>query len=80
MNSTRAREPEGLYRIEVDPLGYLPFSQFVNVADEPGTSLQVVLAVDPQKVKSVDFPHYVEVQDSVRALLQASGHVLGFES
>jgi hypothetical protein len=71
--------PQGLYRLEVDPLGYMPVSQFVNVASDKGTSLELTFAVDPNKVTAVEFPKYPDLSERVQELLQASADVLGFE-
>lgn len=70
--------PQGLYRLEIDPLGYLPVSQFVNVASGKGTTLELTFAVDPNKVTAVEFPDYADLPERVRALLQVSDQVLGF--
>jgi len=70
--------PQGLYRLEVDPLGYMPVSQFVNVESGDGTEVDLTFAVNPTKVSAVQFPEYAMLPERVQALLQASNNVLGF--
>jgi hypothetical protein len=71
--------PQGLYRLEVDPLGYLPLSQFVNVNSDKGTALDLTFPVDPKKVSAVEFPEFADLPDQLQALLQVSDEVLGYE-
>jgi len=71
--------PQGLYRLEVDPPSYLPVSQFVNIAAEGFTNLEITFPVDPMKVKGVIFPKYDELPDDLRKLLEASQHVFSFD-
>jgi len=70
--------PQGLYRLEVDPLGYMPVSRFVNVESDDGTGVDLTFAVDPAKVTAVQFPDYTVLPEGVQSLLQASNSVLGF--
>jgi hypothetical protein len=70
--------PQGLYRLEVDPLGYMPVSLFVNVESGDGTELELPFAVDPTKVRAVQFPEYGMLPERVQALLQSSSNVLGY--
>ena len=70
--------PQGLYRLEVDALGYMPVSQFVNVESGDGTEVELTFAVDPAKVTAVQFPDYAALPERVQSLLQASDNVLGF--
>jgi hypothetical protein len=71
--------PQGLYRMEVDPLAYLPTSQFVNLKASDVTVVKLTFATDPNKVKSVEFPEYSTLPDATRALLENSDNVLSFE-
>jgi hypothetical protein len=70
--------PQGLYRLEVDPLGYMPVSRFVNVESGDGTEVDLTFAVNPTKVSAVQFPEYATLPERVQALLQASNNVPGF--
>ena len=70
--------PQGPYRLEVDPLGYMPVSRFVNVESDDGTGIDLTFAVDPAKVTAVQFPDYTVLPEGVQSLLQASNSVLGF--
>ena len=69
--------PQGLYRIEIDPSGYLPVSQFVNLSSSRLTSHTVTFPVDPKKVVTVAFPKYKNLE--CRPLLESSDRVMGFE-
>lgn len=71
--------PQGLYSLEVNTLGYLPVIQFVNVAAAPGSSVAMTLPVNPRKVQRIDWCPYAELENGARAVLEASGKVLGFE-
>src|SRR3712207_3009162 len=51
-------EPQGTYRIEIDPPSYLPINRFVSVRSSGTTALEAVFAVDPKKVKSFEFPKF----------------------
>ena len=69
--------PQGLYRIEVDPPSYFTMSAFVNIGGSGVTDKAYTFAVDPKKVIRVDFPDYGDLGNA-RALLEASKNVLGF--
>ena len=69
--------PQGLYRMEIDPRGYLPVSQFVNMAASGFTDVNVTFPVDPKKVVSVRFPKFEDLD--FQPLLERSEKVLGFE-
>jgi hypothetical protein len=71
--------PQGLYRLEVDPLAYLPTSQFVNLKASAVTDIKITFAVDPNKVKSVQFPEYSTLPGGIKTLLENSDNVLSFE-
>ena len=69
--------PQGLYRLEVDPPSYFTMAAFVNIASSGVTDKAYTFAVDPKKVIRVDFPAYGDVPDA-KPLLEASKNVLGF--
>ena len=71
--------PQGLYRLFVDPPSYLPVSQFVNVSASGVTSRTLPFAIDPDKVIRVEFPSWDNVSYAHK-LLEASGQVLGFQN
>ncbi len=71
--------PQGLYRMEVDPLAYLPTSQFVNLKASGVTDVVLTFAINPDKVKSVEFPDYSTLPDATKTLLENSDNVLSFE-
>jgi hypothetical protein len=73
------QQPEGTYRIEVDPPSYLPVSRFVVIKSEGTTSIDIAFPVDPSKVKRVEFPSHDGLADDARRVLEASDNVLGFE-
>jgi hypothetical protein len=72
-------EPEGLYRIEIDPPSYLPVSQFIRIQSSGDTEVTIPFPIDPKKVKKVLFPKYPELPEKLQQLLEASDGVLGFE-
>lgn len=72
--------PQGLYRVDVDPLGYLPVGQFVTVASGKGTTLSLTFPIDPEKVVSTAFPDYVNLPEPARRILEGSSTVVGFEN
>ena len=61
--------PQGLYRLEIDPLGYMPLSQFVNIESGEPTSLDITCAVDPRKVTKVEFPAYDDLSETCSSSL-----------
>jgi hypothetical protein len=71
--------PQGLYRIEVDPQAYLPTSQFVNLKASDITDLKITFAIDPNKVKSVNFPEFATLPADTQTLLVNSDNILSFE-
>jgi hypothetical protein len=71
--------PQGLYRIEIDPLAYLPTSQFVNLKASDITDLKITMAVDPNRVKSVTFPEFGILPADIQTLLVNSDNILSFE-
>lgn len=72
------REPQGQYRVDIDPPSYLPVRQFINIKASGATPLRAVLPVDPGKVRDVIFPKYKILPEAARVLLEGSGKVLGF--
>ena len=71
--------PQGLYRMEVDPMAYLPTSQFVNLKASGVTDVVLTFAINPDKVKSVEFPDYSTLPDATKTLLENSDNVLSFD-
>jgi hypothetical protein len=71
--------PQGTYRIYVDPPSYLAVSQFVNIKAGAPTELTLTFPVDPKKIKTVTFPAYADLPPHARELLEASSGVSSFE-
>lgn len=71
--------PQGLYRIEVDPPSYQYISQFVNMKASGTTTLSFTFPIDPDKVKSVNFPAYTKLEPDLKKLLENSDSVFSFE-
>jgi hypothetical protein len=71
--------PQGLYRADIDPAAYLPTSRFVNLKASGPTDMRITFAIDPNKVKSVDFPPFSQLSADIRTLLENSDRVLSFE-
>jgi hypothetical protein len=74
------QQPEGTYRIEVDPPSYLPVSRFIVIKSEGTTSIDIPFPVDHSKVKRVEFPSHEKLVDDAKRVLEASVGVLGFET
>jgi hypothetical protein len=72
------REPQGQYRVEIDPPSYLPVRQFINIKASGTTPLSALLPIDANKVRDVTFPKYKTLPDDARKLLEGSGKILGF--
>ena len=72
-------QPDGVYRLEVDPLSYLPVAQFVVIKSTGPTPLDLTFPVDPHKVKSVVFPEYAVLVQDARRILESSDGVPMFE-
>ncbi|MBN2319015.1 MAG: hypothetical protein JXR49_08055 [Acidobacteria bacterium] len=70
--------PQGLYRIMVDPPSYLPVNRFVNVNAGKDTRLDIIFPVDSRKVRSVEFPRYRTFLKGFQTLLEKSGSVLSY--
>lgn len=72
-------EPQGLYRIFVDPPSYQPVSQFIHIQPSGNTYQNIHFPIDPDKVEKVLFPAYSELPDRLRDILLESDQVLGIE-
>jgi hypothetical protein len=72
-------DPQGLYRIEVDPPSYQYVSQFINLKASGITQLALTLPIDPGKVKKVNFPAYAKLPKDLAPLLERSDKLLSFE-
>ena len=68
----------GLYRVEVDPVAYLPSGAFVKLLSEDA-DLTMNFAIDAARVKDVEFPAFARLGGELRDLLKGSKQVLGFE-
>jgi len=73
-------QPDGVYRILIDPPSYLPVGQFVSIRSSGITPLDLTFPVDPRKVKQLKCPDYPALSDDARRLLDASDAVLLFEA
>lgn len=71
--------PQGLYRLDVDPPSYQFVSHFINMKSSGITPMTLILPVDPDKVKKVNFPAFSALTASLTELLKASANVLAFE-
>jgi hypothetical protein len=72
-------QPDGVYRIHIDPSSYLPVSHFVSIKSRGITPLALTFPVDPRKVRLAEFPAYDDLSEDGRRILDASNAVLGFE-
>jgi hypothetical protein len=73
------RNPQGLYRIQVDAPSYLAVSQFVNIPASGDGELTITLPVNKDRVTSVTFPAFDSLNTDAQGILDASGEVLSFE-
>lgn len=73
-------QPDGVYRILIDPPSYMPVGQFVAIKSSGTTALDLTFPVDPRKVKHLKAPDYLVLTDDARRLLEASDGVLLFEA
>lgn len=71
--------PNGLYRIDVDPSAYLPTCRFVTIKSSGPTDLQITCAIDPKKVKDIEFPEHSKLPADTQRILENSGNVVSFE-
>jgi len=67
--------PEGRYRIDIDPPSYQYISQFLNMKASGTTSASFVFPIDPEKVKSVNFPAFTKLVDDLKTVLNSSDQV-----
>jgi hypothetical protein len=72
-------QPDGVYRVLIDPPSYLPVSQFVSIKPSGVTELALTFPVDPGKVKKLDPPDYDDLAEDARRVLESSDGVLLFE-
>ncbi len=72
-------QPDGVYRVLIDPPSYLPVSQFVSIKPSGVTELALTFPVDPSKVKKLDPPDYDDLAEDARRVLESSDGVLLFE-
>jgi hypothetical protein len=72
-------QPNGVYRVTIDPPSYLPVAQFVAIKPSGITKLDCVFPADARKVKSVEWPAYEDLPAEARTALEASDTVLLFE-
>lgn len=70
--------PQGLYRIEIDPPSYLPVSRFVNLHAGKATPIQITFPIDSSKIKKVNFRKFDEFSEGFRTLLEKSANVFNF--
>jgi len=70
--------PEGRYRIDIDPPSYQYISQFLNMKASGTTSASFVFPIDPEKVKSVNFPAFTKLVDDLKTVLNNSDQVDSF--
>jgi len=71
--------PNGVYRVEADPAGYLASAQFVSVKASGTTAAEMYFAIDPRKVRGVTFPAFEKLPVDLQRLLDTSSSVSGFE-
>jgi len=72
-------QPDGVYRVMIDPPSYMPVARFIAVKSAGVTPLQLTFPVDPQKVQGLLPPEYDALPEDARRLLEASDAVLLFE-
>lgn len=72
------RNPQGLYRIEVDAPSYFAVSQFVQIPAAGAGELTLTLPVNKDRVTSVTFPPFDSLNTDAQRILNASGHVMSF--
>lgn len=73
-------QPDGVYRVLIDPPSYLPVARFVVIRSTGLTQLDLTFPVDPRKVKELKCPEYALLSDDARRVLEASDAVLLFEA
>lgn len=72
-------DPQGLYRVDIDPPSYLPVRQFINIKASGATPMSALFPIDPNKVKDVVFPKFDKLSEGAQALLNKSDQVLASE-
>jgi hypothetical protein len=72
-------DPQGAYQLDVDPPSYQFVSNFINMKSSGITSMSLTLPIDPEKVKSVNFPSFASLEPAAADLLRASENVLSFK-
>jgi hypothetical protein len=72
-------KPNGLYRVEVDPLGYLSTFKNIDLESSGPTLAEMVFAIDRSRVSQVRFPSFAELQADAKALLVRSANVRTFD-
>ncbi|HEY7474754.1 MAG TPA: hypothetical protein VH679_07065 [Vicinamibacterales bacterium] len=72
------RGANGLYRVEVDPAGYLASGIFVSIGSA-GAEATMRFAIDPSKVVGVKFPSFTKLDREQKRLLDASDAVIAFD-
>lgn len=72
-------QPDGFYRVEIDPPSYLPVGRFISLRSSGTTPLELTFPVDPRKVSRVQFPKHATLPEAAKRVLHVSSNVLGFE-
>lgn len=72
-------QPDGVYRIQVDPPSYMAVGQFVSIRGSGVTPLTLTFPVDQRKVKRLKCPKYADLPEESKRVLEASDTVLLFE-
>ena len=70
---------QGIYRVYITPSSYLPATRFVTVKANGISEASIQFAIDPAKVRKVDFPKYQDLPAEAQRLLKASRAVEGNE-
>ncbi len=73
-------DPQGRYRIDIDPPSYQYVAQFINLKASGTTSLEFTFPIDPAKVKAVKFPAFGSTEADLQRVLENSQKVLGFDA
>src|SRR4051812_20622595 len=64
--------PGEAYLVRVYPVRHRPVGQFVRLPADGSASLDLFCPVDPERVVSVTFPPYADLEPRVREVLEAS--------
>ena len=73
-------DPQGRYRIDIDPPSYQYVAQFINLKASGTTPLEFTFPIDPAKVKAVKFPAFGSTEADLQRVLENSQKVLGFDA